>query len=389
MDKLIIALLFPMLLLYTYRGSQAVKEFEDVSHASLPVSDLLNNSMDVASGDLDGDGDNDLVIASEFRQNLLLFNDGTGKFTNGTAGRLPSKRHDSEDIVLADLDKDHDLDIIFVSEDDHIHEYYLNDGKGGFADVSERLGFQSTANAVIEGDFDKDGDLDLVIGNQGQDIYLTNDGKGNFKDETRLRLPEEQHTTQDIETADLDGDGDLDLVLGNEDDNQLYLNDGSGKFTDATRDRLPLLSGSEETRKVDLADIDNDGDKDIFFSNVNFRQTKDPANRILVNNGKGFFMDETAKRYSGKNDLHTADACFIDLNGDKWLDLVVANIFGGYQQVFLNDGRGRFAEKTNDYFKRSITSEAIAVEAGDWNKDGVTDLYFGVFRNADVLLKGK
>lgn len=389
MGKLLITFLFPLLLPHYQPKELAVKEFEDISQAALPLSDLLNNSMDVASGDLDGDGDHDLVIASEFRQNLLLLNDGNGKFTNGTAGRLPAKRHDSEDIVLADLDKDGDLDIIFVSEDDQVHEYYLNDGKANFTDVSARLNFQSTANAVIEGDFDKDGDIDIIIGNAGQDIYLANDGKGNFKDETALRLPQDQRTTQDIETADIDRDGDLDLIIGNEDGNQLYLNDGKGKFTDATKDRLPPPDGSEETRKVELADIDGDGDADILFCNVNFRQTMNPANRILVNNGKGFFTDQTSTRYNGRNDLHTADACFTDLNGDQLPDIIVANIFGGYQQVFINDGKGSFNERTTDYFKGNVTSEAIAVEAGDWNKDGITDLYFGVFRNADILLKGK
>lgn len=341
--------------------------------------------MDIASGDLDKDGDNDLVIASEFRQNLILLNDGTGKFTNAM-GRLPAKRHDSEDIVLADMDKGGDLDIIFVSEDDHIHEYYLNDGKANFTDVSDRFNFQSTANAVIEGDFDKDGDIDLVIGNDGQDIYLSNDGKGSFTNETEQRLPKETHTTQDIEAADMDKDGDLDLVLGNEDGNQLYLNDGKGHFTDATEKRLPLAN--EETRKVDIADIDNDGDLDIYFSNVNFRQTKDPSDRILVNDGKGFFTDQTKERFTGNNTMHTADACFVDLNGDRSLDLVLANIFGGYQQVFINDGKGRFTEN-KELLEGNITSEAIAVEAGDWNKDGIVDLYFGVFRNTDVLFFGR
>ncbi|HYE55018.1 MAG TPA: VCBS repeat-containing protein [Chitinophagaceae bacterium] len=362
--------------------------FRDVSATNLPVADLRNNSMDVASADIDGDGDHDLVIASEFRQNLLLFNDGTGKFTNATAGRFPKKSHDSEDIAPGDFDKDGDTDIIFVSEDDHVHEYYLNDGKGNFTDASARIPVQTTCNAVIEGDFDKDGDLDIILGNEGQEIFLANDGKGNFTDETNKKLPADNNTTQDIEAADFDKDGDLDLVIGNEDDNKLYLNNGKGVFTDATQNRLPVTPGREETRKVDVVDVDGDGDMDVFFSNVNFRQTKDPANRLLINDGKGNFTDETASRYTGNNALHSADACFVDLTGDKKPDLIVANIFGGYQQVFINDGKGFFKESTNDYIKGNLTSEAIAVEAGDWNKDGFVDLYFGVFRDADVLLFG-
>lgn len=385
--KVLICVLLPFLF-PSVLVEAPVNNFTDVSSTNLPVMDLLNNSMDVVSADMDGDGDEDLVIASEFRQNLILLNDGKGKFTNGTEGRLPKKRHDSEDIAVADFDNDGDKDIIFVSEDDHIHEYYLNDGKGSFTDVSDRINFPSTANSVLESDFDKDGDIDIILGNEGQDIFLANDGKGFFKDETAARLPTDNNTTQDIEAADVDKDGDLDLVIGNEDGNKLYLNNGKGVFTDATAGHLPVTEGTEETRKVDIADIDGDGDLDIFFSNVNFRQTKDPANRILINDGKGNFTDQTKERYSGNNSQHTADASFIDLNGDKSPDLVVANIFGGYQQVFINDGKGFFKEATSQFYKGNVSSEVIAVEAGDWNKDGKTDLYFGVFRDADVLLFG-
>lgn len=361
--------------------------FKDISSTHLPESDLANNSMDVVSADIDADGDEDLIIASEFRQNLILLNDGKGNFSNGTAGRLPNKNHDSEDIAIADFDKDGDLDIIFVSEDDFVHEYYLNDGKGNFTDVSDRLKFRSKANAVIEGDFDNDGDIDIILGNEGQDYFIANDGKGNFGNETEARLPKDHNTTQDIEKADIDGDGDIDLVFGNEDGNKLYLNDGTGVFTDATEKRLPI-HGREETRKVDLADVDNDGDIDIFFSNVNFRQVMNPANRLLINDGKGNFTDETRTRYKGINNLHTADVSFVDLNGDKFKDIVVANIFGGFQQVFINDGTGIFSEKTSDFFLSNPTSEAIAIETGDWNKDGKVDLYFGIFRSSDKLYEG-
>lgn len=374
--------------IFTVIVTQTITHFEDKSFSNLPVMDLLNNSMDIASADIDGDGDHDIIIASEWKPNLILLNDGKGHFSNGTEGRLPRKSYDSEDVEVADFDNDGDPDIIFASEDNQVHEYYLNDGKGFFTDVSDRLTFHSKANAVVACDFDRDGDIDLIFGNEGQDIYLSNDGKGHFTDETALRLPNDQNTTQDVEAADLDSDGDLDLVIGNEDGNRIYLNDGKGRFTDVTKDHLPL-QGSEETRKVDLADIDRDGDIDIFFSNVNFRGTMNPANRVLVNNGKGVFTDQTTERYRGDNNLHTADASFIDLNGDNYLDMVVANIFGGYQQIFLNDGKGVFHEKTRDFYKSKLSTEVIAVETGDWNKDGKPDLYMGVFKDADALLFGK
>jgi WD40 repeat protein len=360
---------------------------EDASSSILPLEALRNNSMDIEIGDLDGDGDKDLVIAMEFRPNVILLNDGKGKLEYTSIGRLPQKNFDSEDIALADFDKDGDLDIIFVAEDDQQHEYYINDGKANFTDATARFSFPSTCNAIDAADFDKDGDIDLVMGNAGQDFLLLNDGKGNFTDATKERLSQDQTVTQDVQSADIDKDGDLDLIMGNEDGNRIYLNDGKGFFIDATKERLPLVN--EETRKVDIADIDKDGDWDLFFSNVDFRKGMNIANRILINNGKGFFTDETTKRYNAINDMHTGDISFADLDNDKDLDMVVANLFGGYLQVLLNDGKGYFSEVSNEVLATKVQGDAISVEVIDINNDGRLDVYIGIFRGTDKFFLNK
>lgn len=94
--------------------------------------------MDVAVGDADGDGDPDLALAIEFGPNLLVINDGSGRFADETASRLPAAIHDSEDAAFADLDGDGDRDLVFVSEDDQINELYLNDGAG---EAQRRTGY--------------------------------------------------------------------------------------------------------------------------------------------------------------------------------------------------------------------------------------------------------
>jgi hypothetical protein len=92
--------------------------------------------MDVAAADLDKVGDNGLVIACEFCPNFILINDGSGKFANESRASLPQKRHDSEDIAAEDFGRDGDIDLVFVSEDTAVHEYYINDGKGHFTDAT-------------------------------------------------------------------------------------------------------------------------------------------------------------------------------------------------------------------------------------------------------------
>ncbi len=354
----------------------------DVTDQNLPSNDLFRNSMDVVSADLDKDGDPDLVVACEFCPNFILVNDGKGKFTNESTSRLPKVAHDSEDIAAEDFDGDGDIDLVFVSEDDFVHEYYINEGKGFFSDASQRFAFNSKANAVCALDADADGDKDLVIGNEGQDLLLVNDGKGGWFNATSMQMPVDNDITQDVKSFDADRDGDLDLVFGNEDSGKLYLNDGKGKFSIAIN-ALPQIVHSVETRKVVLADIDRDGDQDLFYCNVAFRQGRDLRNLLLLNDGKGKFRDATTENFLGDNNMMSLDAQFMDLNGDQWIDLVVSNGFGGRLQYFLNNG-GKFTETQDKSFPAFPGADIISLL--NFKNGNSEFLYLGLFRGKDKLL---
>jgi hypothetical protein len=334
--------------------------------------------MDTHAVDVDGDGDLDVVVAKEMQANVLLLNDGTGRLVDASDGRIPRVVHDSEDVAVADFDRDGDLDVVVASEDDRVSELYLNDGGGFFADGGKRLPAQGTSNSVIAADVDRDGDADLLFGNDGQDFLFINGG-GHFSDQTAQRLPAAADVTQDLEAGDVDGDGDLDLVVGNVGGNRLLLNDGRGFFTDAPAGRLPLRPEGEETREADLADVDGDGDLDLYFANVAFVAGADPQDRLLVNDGRGFFTDETARRI-GRETSFTLDAEFVDLDGDGDLDLVTANVNDTKPyRAFLNDGAGVFREGTGSVLPAGLTGQGIDVEVADFDGDGRKDLYLSSY----------
>ena len=359
----------------------------------LPSGVLNGLSMDAGAGDVDGDGDLDIVIANEFNPNILLLNDGNGRFSNGST-RLPAASRDSEDVGLADFDGDGDLDIVVVSEDDRVNELYFNDGSGRFSDEGHRLPVQGTTNGVVVADLTGDGFPDILLANNGQDALLVNDGEGNFSDETAVRLPRSGDVTQDLELGDVDGDGDLDLVVGNEGLNALYINDGEGRFSDETEERIPARDGDEETREADFGDIDGDGDLDLLFANVSaFVSGADPRNRLLVNDGNGHFTDETASRATFAN-ISSFDGDFADVDGDGDLDIVTANadvdlsvgrIAPSRYRAYLNDGEGVFSEASTEVFG-VVTGTGFDLEFADFNGDGRADFYLASRGTADRLL---
>jgi hypothetical protein len=352
----------------------------------VPVPQTPGSSMDSQAFDADGDGDLDLLIAKEIQQNVLLLNDGAGGMTVAPAGTLPAALHDSEDVAVADFDGDGDPDAVVAAEDDQASEFYLNTGGGTFVDAGSRLPARGVSNSVIAADVDRDGDADLLFGNDGQDFLFINHG-GRFTDQTRQRLPADDTRTQDLEAGDVDGDGDLDLVVGNAvDGNVLLLNDGRGFFAPAAPGRLPLRAAPEETREADLADVDGDGDLDLYFANVAFGPGIDPQDRLLINDGRGWFTDQTDARI-GRETAYTVDAEFTDVDGDGDLDLVTANLnLAKPYRVSLNDGTGVFKDATGSVFPSTLTGQGIDAEVADFNGDGRLDIYFSSYVGTDRMV---
>jgi hypothetical protein len=167
----------------------------------------------------------------------------------------------------------------------------------------------------------------------------------------------------DAAAGDADGDGDLDLVLAMEFVPKILLdNDGTGRFGDAS-DRLPRTIHDSED--VAFADFDLDGDLDLVFVSEDDRKDE-----LFLNDGAGRFDDLSARLVA--DDVSNA-LVVLDLNGDGAPDVLTGNI--GVDRALVNDGAGRFRDETATRWRQGgADSRTQDLEAFDADGDGDLDV---------------
>ncbi|MBK8097454.1 MAG: VCBS repeat-containing protein [Planctomycetes bacterium] len=328
--------------------------FRATRHAGLPT---INWGDKFAAGDVDGDGDVDLVVANDNVANQLLFNDGRGRFTDATAGRLTTPLvNATHSVDLVDIDGDADLDILFGNDDFLSNRVYRNNGAGVFADVTATAlpsNAEFTQNQVVA-DFDGDGDVDWFTVDAGMCHFYANNGGGTFADLSSTRLANlpailGNRFAVTSRAADVDRDGDPDALVYDASTRPFLIRNVAGVLTPATP-ALPVVAAGN----CWFVDLDNDNDPDILAGG---------GSVVLQNQGNGTFVDFTATAFP--TPAGAALACFdADLDADP--DVITAT------RLWRNDGTGRFIAQT-----QSTTAQfgyALGAAAADFDGDGDIDL---------------
>jgi hypothetical protein len=372
------------------------------------LPEIIDNTLSLELFDADGDGDLDAFIGNDLgpvELSYMLRNNGHGYFTRDPDG-LPDVSFDGavRGVASGDLDLDGDLDLAlavgwtgFCADNcwNATNHLYLNNGDGTFADASNLMP-QASANThdVVMADFDKDDDLQIYFGDGGTSgchIHCGSAGQpddflDNLVDQGELGfvlspLPSDEEWVAAVAKSDFNGDGYLDVFLGTQEwvnctcdaQDRLYLNDGTGTLIDAS-DWLP----SEPTFVIDAAAGDVDGDGDVDIISIEAESTK-----LLLNRGSHF--EPVADAFPPHPTGGPASLALVDVDGDGDLDVAFA-ILNGSNALFLNKN-GVFVRAPHHWRTPDLWSHAIA--AGDVDRDGDPDLLVGNFgRNRLYLNNG-
>jgi len=281
----------------------------------------------VTAADFDGDGDKDLAITLFFEDIItpthrisILKNNGDGTFASPLYYAIGNPYPWA--IVAADLDGDGDQDLAWTKGNSHI-SVMKNIGNGTFSEVSDFAG-GSGISSIIAADLDGDGDKDLVM----TGAVLLNDGTGCFPSAVNYTAGP---SPSSVFAADLDRDGDQDLAVTNNGSNTVSIlkNNGDGTYSSA----VSYVTGDISPQSVVAADLDGDGDKDLAITNSAVVYPHSMLS-ILLNNGSGVFS--SAITFGVGDSPWSLIAADLDGDGDQ--DLAVTNSESDDVSVLINCG---------------------------------------------------
>lgn len=376
-----------------YSNSQSLKfSFTDITAQAALRKDGRAAILD----DFNDDGLPEIMQLLEDGPSILSENLGNNMFgqisrevPSNKAGRDPVKIN-SQTISIGDIDNDGELDLIEILDDIN---YRMLFGRGGFdfrtVDEKKYLNLdyiQTDLNLTSSqlADFDNDGSLDLYVSNFNYtDMLFKNNGVGKFtnvfKESGIKKLI--NHRSYSTTLTDFNNDGLVDVFISykvpeNKQHLYLYLNQGGFKFIEKTDSNF-YTNISTSTLSTIAKDFNNDGFTDLFIFN------NEEESKLLLNNGDASFYNATESARLSEIFFHPEPASGIiaaaDVNSDGWLDLFIGS------KLFLCEPPGIVNKKIPKYYEigKHVGVDFVGNPSfADIDNDGDIDLFVGSSRSA-------
>ncbi len=328
------------------------------------ITSSAPNALSVYAADLDGDGDMDVLATSYIRfidyttsssyqylNNRVIWfeNDGNQNFT---IRPVSTDVRGPQTVFAADVDGDGDTDVL-AGDFDSVF-WFENDGEGSF--TTRVVDSSNNVKSVFAADVDGDGDMDVLSAYSGYVIFHENDGLEDFTSHT---ITDSALGAHSVFAADINGDGRLDVVSAAQryDEVTWYQNLGNGSFAAHS-----ISTSADGVASVFVADLDSDGDMDILSASW-------WDDKISWYENRGYFTEHVI---STSADL--AESVFaIDVDSDGDMDVLSASRRDDKIAWYENDGAENFVEHAVDTWPGSADG-ACSVFAADMDADGDMDV---------------
>ena len=383
------------------------------------VDGNFDSAIAVVSGDMDGDGDPDVISAGYLADAISWWKNplNKGSMSWGTQSTITTNADDARSIHAADLDNDGDLDVLSASFGDNTIAWYESNGGDNPTFVENIITSDSTyalqANSVYASDLDNDGDLDVLWGgvNLGKIYWAENDGAADptfsapqlidnfangfmvvyasdvdsdgdmdvlsanwYGDDiawfentagdgsawTESTITSSADMARYVRAGDLDCDGDMDVVSASFNDDKIawYENDGSESFTART-----ITSSADGADSVRVADVDSDGDLDVLSSSAN-------DNKIAWYENQGGSPLSWSSHTISTAAIGANDVFAFDMDQDGDIDVLSVSETDDKVAWYENDGSQSFTARIIS----TSADKAIAIDVGDIDGDGDPDV---------------
>lgn len=398
-------------------------QFEDIT-LSAGIEDNGGWSSGVIMADVNQDGWLDIYVTRELyddqpalRKNKLYINNHNNTFTEQAAAYHIDNSERTRHATFLDYDNDGDLDLFLLNQPPNPGDYskfyntellqeqyrpqlYEYTGER-FIEVTKKAGFDQTGfpNSVTASDLNGDGWTDLFVANDFWvgDWYYINNGDGTFTNKVQDYISHTSFSSMGVDAADINNDGQLDIGVVDmvaEDNfrqkanmsgmnpeafwkvvedgghhqymfNMLHLNKGEGYFSDIAQ--LANVANTDWSWSILMADLDNDGWKDIFITNGLMRDIRNKdASKVFPQ-----YLETELHQFMQKNPNPQNVGIWDIVDIKKALDLIPSEKLNNY--VFKNNGDLTFSKKIAEWgFDQKTFSNGSAY--ADLDHDGDLDL---------------